>query len=203
MPNLDATKLTYTQDLNVVLPKYSLPKVQQQEILPGEEATTFADTMLLEILSEDDVQAAFKFTRYNNYKRNLYDTLAEYEHPSALNTRFVHNQIVQSLFKKEAPAHPVAGADQRMQCVVNLAVALMPLEKGSIEGIKPQVDELIKALEAPLLGTAEEALMLGSLLLPAIEACMIIYKSKLPKKPSADLKESITQPMRDSLRKFS
>jgi len=76
------SKLTFTQDLKVVLPKYSLPKVQPQVQLPGEDLVTFADIVNYEVVKGDDVLAAFKFTRYNNYKPNLYNTLAEYEQPA-------------------------------------------------------------------------------------------------------------------------
>jgi len=78
----DAGKMTYTMDLNVVLDKYSLPKVQPQHPLPGEEPTTFADVVLEEILSGDDTLAAFKFTRFNNFKRGLYNCLVEYDEPA-------------------------------------------------------------------------------------------------------------------------
>lgn len=67
--------MTFTMDLNVVLNKYSLPKIQPQKQLPGEEPSTFADFMLQEILAQDDTMAAFKYTRFNNYKPGLYNCL--------------------------------------------------------------------------------------------------------------------------------
>lgn len=75
-----------------------MPKVQPQEQLPGEEPKTFADYMLQEVLEGDDVLASFKFTRFNNYKRNTYDTLRQYEQPAALQQRHSLNRVVQSLF---------------------------------------------------------------------------------------------------------
>lgn len=50
--------------------------------MPGEDLVTFADLVNYEVIKGDDVLAAFKFTRYNNYKPNLYNTLAEYEQPT-------------------------------------------------------------------------------------------------------------------------
>lgn len=50
--------------------------------MPGEDLVTFADIVNYEVVKGDDVLAAFKFTRYNNYKPNLYNTLAEYEQPA-------------------------------------------------------------------------------------------------------------------------
>jgi hypothetical protein len=80
--------LTYTQDLNVVLNKYSIPKVKPQTVLPGQNPTTFADVMLSEILEGDDMLAAFKYTRFSNYKRGLYDCMGSYEDPASLEMSF-------------------------------------------------------------------------------------------------------------------
>jgi hypothetical protein len=61
-----------------------MPKIQAQEILPGEKLSTFDDIILQEILKDDDTLAAFKFTRFNNYKRGLYNTLNEYDNSEYL-----------------------------------------------------------------------------------------------------------------------
>lgn len=71
-------------DLNVVTDKYSAPPILAPQLLPGEELSTFADVMLQEVLENDQVQAAFKFTRFNNFKRGLYPALLHFEDPSCL-----------------------------------------------------------------------------------------------------------------------
>jgi hypothetical protein len=76
--------MTFTQDLKVVTRKYSMPPILPQASLPGEVLSTFPDILLYEITLNDDTLAAFKFTRFNNYKRGLYNSLGEYENPAAL-----------------------------------------------------------------------------------------------------------------------
>ena len=95
--------LTYTQDLNVVLDKYSMPKVQPHVVLPGEQPSTFADVMLSEILEGDDVLAAFKNSRFTNYKRGLYNAMGTYEDPVTLKVTFNLTKAIQQLYKKEKP----------------------------------------------------------------------------------------------------
>jgi hypothetical protein len=68
--------------------------------LPGETPTTFPDLILQEVTKGDDLLASFKFTRFNNYKHNLYNTLCEYDSPSALQTRIEQNKIVSALFNQ-------------------------------------------------------------------------------------------------------
>lgn len=164
------------------MPKYSLPKVLPQQQLPGEAPTTFFDVILQEVIAGDDVLAAFKFTRFNNFKPALYNSLGEYESPKALSARFGYNKVVQSLFNQQAPEGSYEGADPRFVAAVNLAVALLPLEKGDILSTQPQFQALIDTMSKPVCNTVEEALLLGSLIMPAVEACMRIYKTKLPKK---------------------
>ena len=63
----------------MVLPKYSLPEVRHQETLFGEVNTTFADEVHRIITEGDDWLAAFKNSRYNNYKRGLYPAMLHFE----------------------------------------------------------------------------------------------------------------------------
>lgn len=55
---------------------------------------------------------------------------------------------------------------------------------------------------APFENSAEEALMMGSLALPAIESMLTVYKSKMPKKTSPEFKELINTPIRETFKKF-
>ena len=67
---------------------------------------------------------------------------------------------------------------------------LLPLEKGQLANV--QLKDFIATFSEqlnPATLTAEGALYLGSIIVPAMEACFIILKSKLPKKPTAELKE--------------
>jgi hypothetical protein len=43
------------------------------------------------------------------------------------------------------------------------------------------VENLVNALEQPFENSTEEVLLLGSLVMPGLEATMRIYKTKLPK----------------------
>jgi len=52
-------------------------------------------------------------------------------------------------------------------------------------------------------GTASEALLLGSLIFPALEAAVSILKSKLPKKSSPEINSKIVLPLRDTLKKLA
>lgn len=79
LQKFDTSKLTRTSDLKVVLPKYSLAKKQAQHKLPGENVVTFADQIYAVVVEGDDLLAGYKYTRYNNYKANLYNCLLEYE----------------------------------------------------------------------------------------------------------------------------
>ena len=68
-------------------------------MLPGEEPSTFADKVFLEVVQDDDILASFKFSRFNNYKPGLYTTLGKYEQPFNLDLRLKQNKVVESLFK--------------------------------------------------------------------------------------------------------
>lgn len=68
----DVKQMTWTLDLNVVLPKYSLPVSLPQETLPGETATTFDDKIHCLITENDDHLASQKYKRFNNFKHGLY-----------------------------------------------------------------------------------------------------------------------------------
>lgn len=81
--------------------------------------------------------AAFKFTRFNNFKHNLYNTLEEYETPAVFGTRINHNRIVSSLFNQQKPETEWEGSDPRFVAAVNLAVALLPQERGEILTLQP------------------------------------------------------------------
>jgi hypothetical protein len=48
-------EMTYTMDLNVVIDKYSAPLILEPELLPGEQASTFADIIFQEITEKDPV----------------------------------------------------------------------------------------------------------------------------------------------------
>jgi hypothetical protein len=49
------------------------------------------------------------------------------------------------------------------------------------------VKNFIEAFQAPLAKqSAEEALYLGGTIIPALDACLLILKSKLPKKVNAE-----------------
>lgn len=122
--------LTYTQDLNVVLDKYSMPKVQPHVVLPGEQPSTFADVMLSEILEGDDVLAAFKNSRFTNYKRGLYNAMGTYEDPATLKLTFNLTKAIQQLYKKEKPEF--SAQEPHFAAICDLAVQLMPLEKGQL-----------------------------------------------------------------------
>jgi hypothetical protein len=69
--------------------------------------------------------------------------------------------------------------------VFALAEALIPKEKGDLMSVKPEVDLLIKSLEEPFKVSVQEALLLGSALVPALEATLLIMKQRTPKKQSA------------------
>lgn len=76
-----------------------MPKLLPQERLPSEVGSTFADVMLSEVLEGDDTLASFKFTRFNNYKKNLHNTLGQYEDTQVLQQRFTCNQAIASLLQ--------------------------------------------------------------------------------------------------------
>jgi hypothetical protein len=76
--------MTRTQDLKVVLPKYSLPEIKPQVKLPGEVNTTFADEVHQIITQNDDHLAAFKYSRFNNFKPGRFSTLCHYDNESEL-----------------------------------------------------------------------------------------------------------------------
>ena len=52
-----------------------MPQITKQERLFGENLTTFEDYILDELTKNDDVLAAFKYKRQNNYKTGLYECL--------------------------------------------------------------------------------------------------------------------------------
>jgi hypothetical protein len=93
-------------------------------------------------------------------------------------------------------------ADPRFVAAVNLAYALMPCERGEILGALPNVNELIKALSEPLSNSASEALAIGSLVLPAIEAALLVLKSKVPKKQNTQINQQISLPLRETFKKL-
>jgi len=51
------------------------------------------------------------------------------------------------------------------------------------------VKELIEAMLLPVRSTAKDAMWYGSLIVPALEACLKLFKSKIPKKPNQEMKE--------------
>lgn len=93
-------------------------------------------------------------------------------------------------------------ADPRFVAAVNLAYALMPCERGEILGALPQVSELMNALSQPLSNSASEALAIGSLVLPAVEAALFVLKSKLPKKQNTQINQQISLPLRETFKKL-
>ena len=64
-----------------MLPKYSFAKKLPQKRLPGENVVTFADQIYEIVVSGDDLLASYKYSRFNNYKENLFNCLHEYEDP--------------------------------------------------------------------------------------------------------------------------
>lgn len=50
---------------------------------------------------------------------------------------------------------------------------------------------------------AQEALLLGSLIVPALEAVVSILKSRIPKKPLPEVNQKILLPVRDFIKKQS
>ena len=93
-------------------------------------------------------------------------------------------------------------ADPRFVAAMNLAYALMPCERGEILGALPQVSELMNALSQPLSNSASEALAIGSLVLPAVEAALFVLKSKLPKKQNTQINQQISLPLRETFKKL-
>ena len=93
-------------------------------------------------------------------------------------------------------------ADPRFVAAVNLAYALMPCERGEILGALPQVSELMNALSQPLSNSASEALAIGSLVMPAVEAALFVLKSKLPKKQNTQINQQISLPLRETFKKL-
>jgi hypothetical protein len=75
----------------VVLPKYALAKKLPQKKLPGETVVTFADQIYEVVVKGDDLLASYKYSRYNNYKENLYNCLLAYEDASHLKSRYSDN----------------------------------------------------------------------------------------------------------------
>lgn len=45
--------------------------------------------------------------------------------------------------------------------------------------------------------------MLGSMLLPVMEALFTVYKTKMPKKPTPEFKENVSTPIRENFKKFT
>lgn len=90
--------------------------------------------MLSEIVKGDDLQAAFKNHRCNNYKKGLYQSLGSYEDPASLALVQNLNTVIQHLYRKEKPESKYDG-DKRFAAVCDLAVQLMPLEKGQLASI--------------------------------------------------------------------
>jgi len=84
--------------------------------------------MLSEILAGDDVLAAFKYTRFSNYKRGLYNCLGSYEDPASLELTFNLTRAIQQLYNKEKP--DFSCDEPHFSAIVDLANQLMPLEKG-------------------------------------------------------------------------
>ena len=155
-------------------------------------------------MKDDDVLAAFKYTRFNNYKKGLYCTLDEYESVETLGLRINCNRVVSALFNGQKCEAFVGmeRADPRFVAAVNLAYALMPCERGEILGALPQVSELMNALSQPLSNSASEALAIGSLVLPAVEAALFVLKSKLPKKQNPQINQQISLPLRETFKKL-
>ena len=94
-------EMTFTMDLNVVLDKYYLPKVQAYTVLPGESASTFSDLILQEILADDEVLSSFKFTRFSNYKPNLYNCLEHFNTPAQLTQYHDYTRILKHIYCQE------------------------------------------------------------------------------------------------------
>jgi len=53
------------------------------------------------ILDGDDLLAAYKFSRFNNYKENLYNCLSDYDDIKFFSKRQQYNNIISKLFAKE------------------------------------------------------------------------------------------------------
>jgi len=74
------------------------------------------------VVSGDDLLASYKYSRYNNYKDNLYNTLLEYEDPQYLQQRYGLNQVVANLFiKKTVDVSATQNWDPRFLAAVSLA----------------------------------------------------------------------------------
>ncbi len=66
------------------------------------------------VVEGDDLLAGYKYTRYNNYKANLYNCLLEYENAEYFQQRLGYNSTVANLYsKKAAVAAEFEGSDPR------------------------------------------------------------------------------------------
>ena len=157
--------------MSVVLPKYPLPTVRKQERLPGEELSSFEDQIFHIVTQGDEHLAAFKFSRYNNFKRGLYpDALGEtYDRPEALQAHRDSSGAIARLYGGKDPsdklecAHMDKRASTRLSSVFAFASSLRSVERGELLKCVASFEEFRKTLAEPQLrGTAAEALHLGS-----------------------------------------
>lgn len=129
------------------------------------------------------------------------DTLGPYENPIALEKRFALNQVVAKLYKHEGPNYS-SQCDERFDATVALATQLIACEKGEILKLAPLFKTFSEALLKPIVGTVEDALFMGSLIMPAIEAMLRIYKVKLPKKSSPEINAQVSLPLRETFKQL-
>lgn len=102
--------------------------------------------MLSEVLEGDDTLASFKFTRFNNYKKNLYNTLGQYEDTQNLQHRLTCNQAIASLLLGQKPSVEAKFGDVRVEAAYALAVAMIPLDRGDLLGLKDMIAKLTESL---------------------------------------------------------
>ena len=78
-----------TQDIKIILPKYSVPvkgEITDENRAAGHVNTTFLDSLNRILIKDDAHYSKFKFERQSNFKTGMVNSLGLFENPAVYRT---------------------------------------------------------------------------------------------------------------------
>jgi hypothetical protein len=113
--SLRADSLFRTQDIKIILPKFSIANKGVISDSSGKELTTFLDRLNHFVITNDPHYSKFKFNRQSNFKPSVVNSLSIFENQSVYNRVMAQVDLVGQMYSGVALNLPLGDEEEKKE----------------------------------------------------------------------------------------